>query len=400
MLGLLPTELWEYKFSDIIRGFSAMLNPGNPSKILYIQGLGNAMPIRSARAALIIAMKALDLRPGARIGVPLHCCPVVFKAIKAADYKPRFLDIDPKTFCISPEDLSTKSSKLDAIIAVHMFGNLCDMTSLREAMKGKPIIEDCAQSLGSKLDGLMAGSFGEVAAFSFRSGKYLSVGEGGALFSGDSGLSSRISKMIAAMPAPTRKKEYAHVFETYIRSKLRSKPLYGLVGYPLWRFYNKKAEFAEKSPIVLSRVFRTDLAILRNRLNLLDSMIEAQRANAEYYTCTLQLDPSMLCLERPGTFYNRFMYPITFPSPEQRDLIAAYLQSQMIGTSKPYEEVIEGAAKHYGYEGDCPVAEHILRRALVIPSYYKLKKKDIERIAQCVNKGWTDFTNRGYRVLH
>jgi len=95
----------------------------------------------------------------------------------------------------------------------------------------------------------------------------------------------------------------------------------------------------------------------------------------------------MLCRERPRAYYNRFIYPIIFPWTEQRDMMAAHLQSYGIGTSRHYEEVITGAAEHYGYEGDCPMAERKLRRALIIPSYYTLKPKDIKRIAQFINEG-------------
>ena len=185
MLGLLPTEYWEYNLSDILRSLPVALGPSKQNGMLNIAGLGNCIPTRSARAGIVAAIKALDLPPGARIGVPLYCCPVVFKAIKAAGCTARFIDVEYSTGCMSTEDLLAKRSQLDAIIAVHMFGNLCDMPGLQEAAEGKPIIEDCAQSLGSRLDGRMAGSFSTIAAFSFRSGKYLSVGEGGALFSSD-----------------------------------------------------------------------------------------------------------------------------------------------------------------------------------------------------------------------
>ena len=377
MIGLLPTEYWEYKFSDIIRGLAAALGPRKPNGMLYIAGLGNCIPARSARAGLVAAIRALDLPPGARIGVPLYCCPVVFKAIKAAGCTARFIDVEPATYCMSAEDLFAKRSQVDAVIAVHMFGNLCDMPGLQEAAQGKPIIEDCAQSLGSKLDGRMAGSFGTIAVFSFRSGKYLSVGEGGALFSSHADVRSRLSQLISEMPAPSRAEECVHVAKTYIRSMLRSKPLYGVVGYPLWYIYNKKVDYSAKSPIVLSQIYRSDLAITINRLALLDSAIERQRANADFYSRTLKLDSGMLCSEKPGTFYNRYLYPIIFPSSEHRDLIAAYLHSRQIDTAKPYKDIADVAAAHYGYAGDCPVAEQIAKRVLVIPSHYSLKKKDV-----------------------
>lgn len=391
MIGLLPAEYWEYKLSDVIRGLVVALRPGEASDMLYMDGLGNCIPARSARAGIITAIRALDLPRGARIGVPLYCCPVVFKAIKAAGCVACFVDVEYSTYCMSAEDLSAKRSQLDGVIAVHMFGNTCDMRSLQEAAQGIPIIEDCAQSLGSKLEGRMAGSFGAIGVFSFRSGKYLSVGEGGALCSSHAEIRSRLSQIVSEMPLPGRAEECIHIAKTYIRSKLRSKPLYGMVGYPLWQIYNKNVDYSAKTPIVLSQSYRSDLAITVKRLALLDSAIKGQRANADFYTRTLKLDSGMLCSEKPGTFYNRYLYPIMFPSSEDRDKIAAYLHTRQIGTVKPYRDIADVAAAHYGYTGDCPVAEQIAQRVLVIPSYFRLREKDVRRIAQCLNSGWIEI---------
>ena len=391
MAGLIPTELHRYSIGDVRRGLLGACKPVQSLTTIPMPGLGDGILIRSARAAVIVALQALGLRPGSRIGVPLYCCPVVFKAINAADCVPRFLDIDPETFCLSSEDLRTKRSGIDALIAVHMFGNLCDMPKVLELMSGKPVIEDCAQSLGSKLDGRACGSFGDMSFFSFRSGKYLSVGEGGALYSGKMDLRTRISELTEALPVPTRAAELKHVITTYIKSKLRSRPWWGLVGSRIWVIYNRKTEFADKSPIALSRIFASDSATVRKRMRQLDSMISLQRANAEFFEHNLQLDPHMLSRERPRAFCNRFMYPIIFPSTAARDMMAAFLRRKGVGTSSPYEEAIEGSANHYGYTGDCPAAESTLRRALVIPSFYTLKSKDIEHIVRCMNQGWTEI---------
>jgi dTDP-4-amino-4,6-dideoxygalactose transaminase len=394
MIGLIPVEHWEHRVSDLLRGFAAAMGPKQGHETPYISGIGKLIPVRSGRAALIAALRALDLPAGARIGVPLYCCSVVFKAIVAAGHTARFIDIDPTTHCMSAADLFAKRAQVDAVVAVHMFGNLCNMPGLQEAAPDKPIIEDCAQSLGSKLDGRLAGSFGTISFFSFRSGKYLSAGEGGALFSNVAEIRSRLSQLIGEMPAPSRAEECVHVAKTYIRSMLRNKPLYGIVGYPLWEIYNKKVDYSAKSPIVLSQVYRADLATTINRLALLEPAIEAQRANADFYSRTLKLDVGMLCAEKPGAFYNRYQYPIVFPSSEQRDFIAAYLYRRQIDTSKPYKDIADVGASYYGYTGDCPVAEQTAKRILVIPSHYRLKKETVQRIAQCLNAGWAELVHR------
>jgi perosamine synthetase len=394
-LDYIPPENWEHGIADLICSLGAAIKGGKRGEVLRISGLGDCIPVRSGRAALLVAIKALALSPGSCIGVPLYCCPVVFGAVAAAGCSLRFIDVDPKSYCISAEDLSAKSSKLDAVIAVHMFGNPCNMNGVRDAMQGKPIIEDCAQSIGSRIGTSMVGSFGTVAFFSFRSGKYLSVGEGGALLSQDRDLQARAAQIIGEMPVPSRRRECLHIASTYLRSILRSRPLYGPIGYPLWSYYNTTAGYSQKSKLTAGRMFASDLAIAAKRFAFLDSDIQAQRAIADFYTQNLDIDASMLCSEMPGMFYNRYHYPISFPSPESREQIAAYLHQNGIGTIKAYCNVKSVAANYYGYRGDCPAAERIAESTLVIPSHHRLKKRDLRRVAQFLNAGYREYLNRG-----
>jgi dTDP-4-amino-4,6-dideoxygalactose transaminase len=366
--------------------------------MLHIAELGDCIPIRSGRAGLVAAIRAFNLPPGGRIGVPLYCCPVVFKAITVAGCTPRFIDIEAETFCISPEDLLAKRSQIDAVIAIHMFGNLCDMIKLKAIAQGKPIIEDCAQALGSKIQDRAAGSFGTIAFFSFRSGKYLSAGEGGALYSGDADVCSRVSQFLAEMHVPGREEEFVHVAKVNIKSILRSRPLYGILGHRLWHIFNKTMRLSENPHVVLSQIRMADFKIIKKRLPLLDSLIERQRANAVYFSRTLKLEPDMLCQERPGTYYNRYHYPIIFRSTQQRDLIAAYLFKSQIDSMKYLDNVVDLAANDYGYKGDCPTAESLSKRVLIIPSYYSLRKKEIQRIAQCINAGWAKISGLGLKI--
>jgi perosamine synthetase len=394
MLGVVPAEYWEYGLDDVCHGLSAALRRRKLNGLLTIEGLGECVPMRSARSAIVVALKALDLPRGARVGAPLYCCPVVFKAIKAAGLAVCFIDVEPDTLCMSATDLQAKSSQLDAVIAVHMFGNVCDMPRLQEAAQGKPIIEDCAQSLGSKLDGRLTGSFGDIAVFSFRSGKYLSVGEGGALYSSDERMLSKLIELASALPSPSPVEDCLHVVKTYMRSTLRSKPFWGIAGQRIWSIYNKTREFSAKSPIVTSQIFASDLAIALERLSTLGSVIRQQRANADYCKDAIALVEARSCSERPGMFYNRYLYPIIFSSAYARDFAAAYLHRNAITTMQPYGDITQVAAAHYGYTGGCPTAEQIARTVLVIPSYHKLKSLEMRRIVQCLNKGWDELTTQ------
>jgi perosamine synthetase len=391
----MPVELWDYHWIDIVRGLMAVAGSSDSVDSLLLPGLGPCISTRSARTAILAALQALRLEPGARIGVPLYCCPVVFKAIRSAGFTTCFIDCGSRTACVSPEDLAKKSSRIEALIAVHLFGNPCEMTRLREVMNGKPIIEDCAQSLGSRFeDGRPSGSAGAIAAFSFRFGKYLSAGEGGALYSPQAEIQDRLQQIVATTPSPSRAKEVAHIAVNFLRAKLRSKPLWGIAGYRIWGYYNQNVEFSSKSPIVLSRSFRSDLDLIRRRLNGLDAEVKRQRNIAAYYRDSLQVDASMLRPESPGTYSNRYIFPIIFPSSASRDRMAAYLFNRRIGTAKPYSDVVEGAAKNYGYDGDCPATERLLSRTLVIPAHYRLKKRELDYVVRCFNEGWAKFKRR------
>lgn len=386
-LNLIPAEHWECAITDLIHGIAATI-PDNKHHEIFLPGIGNSFTIGSGRAALVIALRALNLKSGAQIGVPLYCCPVVLGAIELADCHPHFIDIEPYTCCIAAQDLANKIDHLDAVIAVHMFGNMCDMQGLRAIAKDKPIIEDCAQALGSKIDNAAAGSFGDIAFFSFRSGKYLSAGEGGAVFSANQEYRNRLAKLIASLPHRSYRDEILHVIITYIRSKLRSKPLYGLIGHQLWAFYNKSASPSVKASISINNIYKSDHAIAAKRLMSIDAAIDKQRDNARLYSHELMLGQGMICTEKPGTFHNCYLYPILFSSTKQRDLISEDLYKKGIGTIKPYHDIAAIAAKYHGYIGNCPISEKTAERILAIPNHYNLNRQERQHIALCLNESW------------
>jgi len=298
---------------------------------------------------------------------------------------------------MSAADLSAKCAEVEAIIAVHMFGNACDVFDLEQAGGGRPIIEDCAQAIGSRWNGDPVGSFGVFGVFSFRSAKYLSVGEGGALFSRDAGARSRAAEVVSAMPASGAMEECVHVLRCYLKSVLRSRPFYGLVGYPLWKSWNKYGTASVVTEASLKRIRKADFALATRRLVRLESAIERQREIAGYYSHALELDAGMLCPESPSAYYNRYYYPVTFPSSDHRDRIAAILHRAGIDSIKYLDDIVEEARDEYGYSGDCPETERLSKSVLIIPGYYSLKKRDVEHVAQQLNMGWRELTRSGWR---
>jgi dTDP-4-amino-4,6-dideoxygalactose transaminase len=91
---------------------------------------------------------------------------------------------------------------------------------------------------------------------------------------------------------------------------------------------NRNTQSPEASTVALSQIYLSDYTIVIKRLPVLNSALERQRANAEYYSKTLKLEAGMLCSDEPDTISNRYCYPVVFPSTEHRDYIALSAQAK------------------------------------------------------------------------
>lgn len=145
-------------------------------------GVKYSCAVNSCTAALHVVLAALGIKKNDEVIVP----PLTFvSSITSVIHNgsiPIFADIDPNTFCISPEDVEKKITKsTKAIIAVHFAGNVCDMKKLRKISKKNNLflIEDCAQAIGATFNNKLVGTFGDASVFSFYSTKHITTGEGG-----------------------------------------------------------------------------------------------------------------------------------------------------------------------------------------------------------------------------
>lgn len=105
--------------------------------------------------------------------------------------KPVFVDVLPDSWCINPELTEAAiTPHTKAIIAVHLYGNLCDMNRLLTIGEkhGIPVIEDAAEAIGSVYHGKRAGSIGKFGVFSFHGTKTITTGEGGMFVTNDTDL--------------------------------------------------------------------------------------------------------------------------------------------------------------------------------------------------------------------
>jgi perosamine synthetase len=335
----------------------------------------------SGRASLYAILKSLDLPSGSQIGVPLFCCSVVFDTIIKADLRPRFIDINPEDFNLSAHDLEKKKKSLSAIIVVHMFGTPADMDSLTSVSGGSiPIIEDCAHSLFSMYKGKYTGTLSAASFFSFRSGKYISSGEGSAILTPGAELYNGIKKYIELYPSWNLREELLHASMTLIKSKLYQKPFYGLMGLPIGRMLDRRLNLTAKSGIRLRNISKGDSTIIFRRISEFQSNIKRQIEHSSYLLANLTLKNCILPAVPDGCNSNYYQFPILFKTSEQRDMAANHFFQRGVDCAKYLDEIVDYAKYSCGYEGDCHNAEHRSKTTLLLPHYYTLSSETLARL--------------------
>lgn len=138
--------------------------------------------------ALHLALLALGIGPGDEVIVPSFTMIASAFAVCYTGAKPVFVDADENTWNIDVSRIESKiTSNTKAIMPVHIFGKMCDMDAICALAKkyNLYIIEDAAEAHGAEYKGKKAGSFSDIAAFSFFANKNITTGEGGMVVTND-----------------------------------------------------------------------------------------------------------------------------------------------------------------------------------------------------------------------
>ena len=160
---------------------------------LFKQHLGvkYAIATSSCTGALHMGLAALGVGPGDEVILADTNWIASAAPITYLGAKPVFVDILPDTWCLDPELVEQAiTPRTKAIIAVHLYGNLCELDQLIAIGEkhGIPVIEDAAEAIGSIYHGKRAGSIGKFGTFSFHGTKTLTTGEGGMFVTNDADL--------------------------------------------------------------------------------------------------------------------------------------------------------------------------------------------------------------------
>ncbi|SFK09472.1 DegT/DnrJ/EryC1/StrS family aminotransferase [Methylocapsa palsarum] len=161
-------------------------------------GRRHAVALPSCTSGLHLSLLALEIGPGDEVIVPdatwiASVAPVVYVGAT-----PVFADMDRDSWCLSPEAFEALiTPRTKATIVVNLYGSMPDWDAITAIAQkhGVALIEDAAESIGSRWRGRLAGGFGVFSAFSFHGSKTLTTGEGGMLLLDDDRLHDRVMRL-------------------------------------------------------------------------------------------------------------------------------------------------------------------------------------------------------------
>jgi dTDP-4-amino-4,6-dideoxygalactose transaminase len=307
-----------------------------------------ALGVSSGTDALLIALMALDLKPGDEVITTPFTFFSTAGAVSRLGGVPKFVDIDPKTYNIDVSKIEKAvTPRTRAIIPVHLFGQCVNMDPILAVAKkhNLAVIEDAAQSIGAEYHGKRSGAIGTMGIFSFFPSKNLGgFGDGGMVITHD----------------PT------------LYEKLK-----------ILRVHGSKPKYYHK---IIGGNFRLDAlqaAILLVKLPRLDAWSLQRRRNAEFYNRKLRMSglverglavrPDPVYAESGDQHYHIYnQYTIKV---KDRDKLRAFLTEKHIGTEiyYPVPLHLQECFKGLGYKkGDFPVSEEAAESVLSIPIYPEL----------------------------
>ncbi|NWF49812.1 MAG: DegT/DnrJ/EryC1/StrS family aminotransferase [Ignavibacteriaceae bacterium] len=334
-------------------------------------GCKHAIGVSSGTDALLLALMAIDLKPGDEVIVPTYSFFATAGVVSRLNATPVLTDSDPLTFNMDPGDFERKITKrTKAVIPVHLFGQSAEMEMIIEIAKAHKlmVIEDAAQAIGTQFkDGRFVGTIGDIGCFSFFPSKNLGCyGDGGLITTNDDALAKKlvIKRVHGAEP----------------------------------KYYHK----------VIGGNFRLDAlqaAVIKVKLPHLDKWSAKRRKNAELYnklfvSSNLSEAPGKTSFDNnnkvllPKAVYensgqkNHHIYNQYIIRVEKRDELRDFLTKNEIGTEiyYPVPFHLQECFSDLNYKkGDFPVSEFSANTSLALPIYPELSDEQIEYVVKTIH---------------
>lgn len=307
--------------------------------------------VASGTDAIMLALAACGVGPGDEVITTPFTFVATTETIVQIGAVPVYVDIDPGTFNLDTARVEERiTSKTRAILPVHLYGQMADMTAL-EAIARKhnlALVADGAQAIGARHRGRGMGAFGDAATLSFFPTKNLGAfGDGGMVLTSDDEIAARVRNL---------------------------------------RFHGSGGTYDYQNVGWCSRLDEVQAAILRVKLKKLGEWNEARRRHARIYNEMLEGSGLQLPSETSGDLHVWHQYTLRTAA---RDDLKKHLSEAEIDSAVYYPGPLhtQPAYARFGYkQGDMPEAEKACQQVLSLPVYPELPDDSVRRVAESVRE--------------
>ncbi|EMG38420.1 putative PLP-dependent enzyme possibly involved in cell wall biogenesis [Desulfocurvibacter africanus PCS] len=321
-------------------------------------GVRHGIAVCNGTVALHLSLVVLGIGPGDEVIIPDFTMMASALAVCYTGALPVFADAERGTWNVSPAAVAEKiTPRTKAVMAVHIFGNPCDMDALRSLCDARGIIlmEDAAEAHGATLHGVKAGALSLIAAFSFFANKNITTGEGGMVITDDDELASRcryFKNLCFPLNAP---RTYLHAD---IGFNYRMSNLHAAIGLA----QTEKADDYKAMRVTNGSIYRARLSEIPGVL------LQQDQAGSEnvHWMNGLCLTPE----------YGR-----------TRDVLVDHLRVHGVDTRLFFNGMHrQPALLRYGCDcgGEYPVSDMLADHGFYLPSASSLRPEDIHRVCDLI----------------
>ena len=314
--------------------------------------------VNTGTSALHLALDALELKPDDEVIVPSLTFAASPQAILASGAKPVFCEVSPNTLNIDPNDVVKKiTDKTRVIMPVHFGGTPCELDEIMSIAQERNIrvIEDAAHAFGSKYNGKLIGSSGDITCFSFDPIKNITCGEGGAVITSDKELSE----------------------------KIKNKRILGISKDTWGRLNGKHSWFYDVlSPGYRYHMSNINAAIGLEQLKKFEMFKRWKKEIAARYNQAFQNLNGIRLREDNLNDTFPFFYVLRVLNNRRNEMME-YLKNRGIVTGLHY---IPNHLHTLFYDSDIslPVTESLYEEIITLPLYYEMTEEDVEKVISTV----------------
>ena len=307
--------------------------------------------LNHARLGIVMALRAA-LPNGGRVGVVAYNCHTVANAVEQAGCTPIFVDV---TEDLHIDVLHLSKQPLDAIVVTNLFGIHNELDAIRQAQPNAVTIVDNAHGYGLPVEG-------DFCVYSINQGKFPALGEGGILYVNNPAYAELIQAQYASLKGYSIVQETKLYLTMLLKALMHTPWIYRVLTL---RMKQKRTSVACRSKVVLKRMPKGVSRMYQRALPTIPQEIAQQQRNAQFVADRL-LDQKMA--QRAWYGENAFML---IAQTEEPEVLKNHLMQHGVESATHFARAIEWA-REFGYTpGECPTAEQLTKKLLMIPTYTK-----------------------------